>query len=95
MWLVSEWRGVSTKRNLDFEWASVPLFVAFESHQSRRHRRNVGDFMSDGSKGDAAPAEIVQATEAAASQDYSSVSQVIRQALAGELKRRGLLAERV
>ena len=41
----------------------------------------------------AAPAEIVQATEAAASQDYSSVSQVIRQALAGELKRRGLLAE--
>jgi hypothetical protein len=51
--------------------------------------------MSDGSKGDAAPAEIVQATEAAASQDYSSVSQVIRQALAGELKRRGLLAERV
>jgi hypothetical protein len=43
----------------------------------------------------AAPAEIVRAAEAAASQDYSSVSQIIRQALAGELKRRGLLAERV
>jgi hypothetical protein len=43
----------------------------------------------------AAPIEIVQATSEAAAQDYSSVSQIIRQALAGELKRRGLLAERV
>jgi hypothetical protein len=43
----------------------------------------------------AAPAEIVQATETAASQDYSSISHVIRTALVGELKRRGLLAERV
>jgi hypothetical protein len=39
----------------------------------------------------ACPNKIAEATELAAKQDLASISHVIRHALVGELKRRGLL----